>query len=427
MVQRRRPYHDAMNRFITALAAAALTLVCATASRADGPEAGPWRAWLSTPGGELPFGLTLTQSPAGEWAATISNGPERIEVPVVSVEGDSVVLDIDYYDSKIEARVEDAGRSLAGTWSKRRALEEVATMEFRAMAGELPRFWPIRHERGTEIRPLTDLDGDWRVEFAADRIGAVARFAVDDEGRVTATFLTPTGDYRYLDGVFDGNLLRLSCFDGAHAFLFTAEFSGDSVLKGEFFSGAHWHDTWTARRDPTVRLADPWRLTGARPAADLGSLSYLTPDGAPVTLADPRFAGTVRLIELFGTWCPNCTDATAYLKELHERYADKGLSIVGLAFEVTGDPERDAAQVKKYAERFAVPYPLLLAGVSDKKYAASVFPLVSKVNAYPTFVFLDREGRIRSIYTGFSGPATGEDHARMRREFEERIDAFLQE
>lgn len=56
---------------------------------------------------------------------------------------------------------------------------------------------------------------------------------------VTGTFRTTTGDYRYLEGVLNGNQLKLSTFDGAHAFLFTAEVS-DSVMHGMFYSGNHW-------------------------------------------------------------------------------------------------------------------------------------------------------------------------------------------
>lgn len=416
-----------MIRPVTRAFALVFALLTAVAAHARVPEPGSWRAWLSTPGGELPFALELTTEPDGEWNAVVTNGPERIEVPVVRVDAETVVLDIDYYDSRIEARVEDGGRSLAGTWSKRRGPDEVAKLDFRAMHGELPRFWPIRHERGTEFRPLADLQGDWRVEFKKEADGAVARFSINEDGKVLATFLTPTGDYRYLEGVFDGVVLRLSCFDGAHAFLFHAEFTPKGTLTGDFFSGAHWHDTWTARREVGATLADPWKLTTARAGVDLAALSYLTPEGESVSLADPGFAGRVRIVEVFGTWCPNCLDASALLKDLHARYAADGLSIVGLAFEVTGDRARDSAQIKKYAERLAIDYPLLLAGQSKKDLASRAFPLVDRVRSYPTFVFLDRTGRARAVYTGFSGPATGADHERLEREFDELIRTLLAE
>ncbi|HBS28549.1 MAG TPA: alkyl hydroperoxide reductase [Phycisphaerales bacterium] len=407
-------------------AAMALLLAPALALGAD-PAQGPWRAVILTPGGELPFGLTLARAADGAWGATIHNGSERIDIPEVRVEGDAVSLAIDYFDSRIEARVVDEGRSLIGTWSKRRGPGEPATLEFRAAAGALPRFFPIRHPRGTEFKPIDWIGGPWRVAFQQDADGAIGRFESKGEGVVHATFLTPTGDYRYLEGTFDGQALHLSCFDGAHAFLFSARVDGENELRGEFFSG-DWHrDPFTAVRDPGARLVDPWKQTAAPGAPELAALTYRTPSGEAVTLADDRFAGRARIIEVFGTWCPNCKDAGAYLSELHARYAPRGLSIVGLAFEVTGDAERDAAQVATYAQRLRTPYPLLLAGVSDKTEASRAFPLVDRVRSYPTFVFLDGSGAVRAIYTGFSGPATGEDHARLRREFEALIERLLDE
>lgn len=53
--------------------------------------------------------------------------------------------------------------------------------------------------------------------------------------------MTETGDYRYLEGVVNGNQLQLSTFDGAHAFLFTGTVT-DSTINGHFYSGNHWKE-----------------------------------------------------------------------------------------------------------------------------------------------------------------------------------------
>ena len=63
-----------------------------------------------------------------------------------------------------------------------------------------------------------------------DAYPAKGIFFQKDGDVVTGTFRTKTGDYRYLEGVMDGNRLKLSTFDGAHAFLFTATVS-DSTLE----------------------------------------------------------------------------------------------------------------------------------------------------------------------------------------------------
>jgi thiol-disulfide isomerase/thioredoxin len=133
------------------------------------------------------------------------------------------------------------------------------------------------------------------------------------------------------------------------------------------------------------------------------------------------------MLVLFGSWCPNCNDEAAFLRELDQRYRARGLSIVGLAFELTGDAARDAQQVKLYAARHQLAFPLLLAGTSDKASATQRFPLLDKVRAYPTTVFLHGDGRVRAVHQGYSGPATGAEHAKLREDFERLIEDLLTE
>jgi hypothetical protein len=100
-------------------------------------------------------------------------------------------------------------------------------------------------------------------------------------------------------------------------------------------------------------------------------------------------------------------------------------SIVGLAFEMTGDASRDTEQVRRYADYHQVKFPLLLAGVSDKVAASKAFPLIDRVRAYPTTVFLDHAGVVKAVHSGFSGPATGEAHEELKRQFESLIEELL--
>ena len=128
---------------------------------------------------------------------------------------------------------------------------------------------------------------------------------------------------------------------------------------------------------------------------------------------------------MFGSWCPNCHDEAPYLAELHRRYKDRGLSILALAFELTGDLERDTRQVEIYKRRYGIEFPVLVAGLADKKEASKAFPLLDRVRSYPTTVFMDADGRVRAVHTGFAGPATGKEHAKLRAEFERLIEELL--
>ena len=383
---------------------------------------GPWRAWVDCPGGAIPFGLELAKGEGG-WSATIINGPERIEVPEVALSDRVLTLSIDYFDSSIVATIEDGGTRLEGEWKKKSTADRWTRLRFHATVGRAPRFEPI----AAGEQPVGDLARRWAIKFDQSDDLAVGVFELGAGNNVVATVMTTTGDYRFLAGTFEANRLRLSCFDGAHAFLFDAMMQSDGTLTGDFWSRDSWHERWTARPDPSAELPDAFsqtRWTGTVPLADL---IFPDPDGRKHSLADPAYAGKARIIEIFGTWCPNCHDASKYLIELHRKYRDRGLSIVGLAFELSGDFSRDAKQVRRYAARVGVTYPILVAGVSDKKKASEAFPALDRIRSYPTTIFLHADGRVRAVHTGFTGPATGDEFQKLRRKFETIIEELLTE
>jgi thiol-disulfide isomerase/thioredoxin len=265
------------------------------------------------------------------------------------------------------------------------------------------------------------------VRFSSDTEPAVGLFTVAPDGSAAGTFLTTTGDLRYLAGRQDGGRLRLSCFDGAHAFLFTAERQPDGTLAGDFWSGSNWHETWTAQRDDGAALPDAFGQTHWTGSQDLSALAYPDLEGTLRALDDPLYAGRARIVQLFGSWCPNCHDASEELVRLQERYGPAGLSIVGLAFEVTGDRERDVAQVRTYAKRHRVTWPLLVAGLADKTEATRALGVLDRVRSFPTTIFLHGDGRVRAVHSGFSGPATGQAFLDQRAEFEALIEELLAE
>ncbi len=422
------------SRFVLALATV-LCLVVSDASAQDATlQTGRWSAFVATNGGRLPFFIDIAGSP-GEYTAHVVNGEERVDVPVVRVEGMTATLEWDHYDARIIATVYENGGAIKGSYFKTRS-SEVAELPFMARLGETPRFEPAPSQADIKIAE-SRFNERWRLEFG-DGTLAMVDFESDENGAVSASIQTPTGDYRYLVGSFARNRLKLSTFDGAHAFLLDARMKSVPIsdplrpdlshtfqLEGRFFSGRHYQDTWTARPDPFVELENPYLLAQPVDGVDLDSLEFLDLDGSTVTLGDERFAGKARIIELFGTWCPNCFDATRVLKDLHERYADQGLAITALGFEVTGDTERDLEQLRKYRDRMEVPYPMLLAGNSSKTEAQQRFPAIDEVVAYPTFVFVDASGTIRWVYSGFSGPGTGQAYVDLRRDLFSKVELLL--
>ena len=180
-------------------------------------------------------------------------------------------------------------------------------------------------------------------------------------------------------------------------------------------------------RDPDASLLDPFELTRWNDRLDMSDYAFPDTDGKLRKLTDPAFAGKARILQVFGTWCPNCHDEAPYLAELDRRYRGRGLSILALAFELTGDLERDTRQVEIYKQRYGIDYPILVAGLADKQEASKAFRLLDRVRSYPTTVFLRGDGSVRAVHTGFSGPATGKEHQKLRAEFERLIEELLSE
>jgi thiol-disulfide isomerase/thioredoxin len=431
----KKPRVPSKKKMLSALAEAAGTDgVAASGLEVSAKERrflGEWRAVLRSPGGGLPFGLVIEPHPEREGlAAFMANGNELVPFSNVTVEEREITLEVEGYDSRITAQL--GGETLKGEWTKT-VPEGESTMRFSAAPGPSPRFLPA-DKPPVEGAP-DSVAGDWSIVFTEEdgtTYPGRGEWTLGERTTVLGTILTDTGDYRYLEGRYDAGYLRMSVFDGAHAFLFSAAWS-DGALRGDFWSRESYHATFVATplaEGDADGLPDPWSVVES--TSRDGQLHFSFPDhsdmsGAPVTDADPRFDGKVVIVDLFGSWCPNCNDQAALLSRWHERWAPKGLAVVGLAFEMTGDAERDAEMVKRYADRHGVSYPLLVAGTSDKQEAGTRLPGLSKVASYPTTIFIGRDKKVRKIYSGFAGPATGDHHAVMVKDSEALIESLLAE
>ena len=425
-----------------ALAAALSSAMTSPALRADdqppAPQpaaakvvnwAGTAHAWLDLPqsqGQVIEFTMTFGPEPG---RVVIHNAGEDIAVPIVKDDGKTLTLRFDDYDSEIRAtRVDEEGRELVGEWVKRRGpandSAEFVRLPFRLNARGYCPMDGVNREQSAATEAAFQREPRWLARFEGDEDAAVLVFSKGENPH--ATFLTTTGDYRFLTPVYAGNQVRLSCFDGSHAFLFVATLRDDR-LTGDFWSGPKFHTTWTATPDADAKLPDGFGIAKVTPGMSLNDLTFTGLDAKPASLGDAAFAGKCRVIEVFGTWCPNCKDATNLMKQFHARYRDKGLSMVGLAFEVTGDERRDLEQVRIYRDRHGVTFPLLLGGKSEKSASQKAFPVIDRVHAYPTLIFADAAGKIRAVYAGFSGPATGAEHAAMRERLERMIETMLAE
>lgn len=369
---------------------------------------GIWRGTLllnSEQNIELPFNFEI-KTIKGKSQLIIHNAQERITIDEVTLKKDSFNFKMPIFDTEFRTKL-IGDTILTGVWINH-TKKENKTIPFSAHHGNSMRF-PFIPGKSNPF-----YEGKWEVSFSpgtADSSKAIGLFTyTNGSAYVNGTFLTETGDYRYLDGMMCNGKLYLSCFDGSHAFLFIAENNGSEITKGDFYSGNAWHENWVAKRNEKFELKNPESLTYLKNPNEKIAFSFYNAKNEKISLSDAKYKNKVVIIQIMGSWCPNCMDESAYLSKVHKQYNKKGLEIIALAYERTSDAERAKTNLMRLTKRFNIGYDILLTGLTGKDKASESLPFLNNVMAFPTTIFLDRNHNVKSIYTGFSGPATGKAH-----------------
>ncbi len=368
---------------------------------------------------ELPFNFSITSTK--KQTLIIQNGDERITINELKKKGDSLFFKMPIFDTEFKLRVLENG-DMEGLWINNYRKEK-NKIPFKAYYNNSQRF-PFVPSKGATL-----FEGEWETTFSPqtkDSSKAIGVFHHHEQTDfVTGTFLTETGDYRFLDGIRNNNNLYLSCFDGSHAFLFTATLQDNGTLKGDFYSGSHWHEEWTAQKNSSFKLRNSDSITKLIDNTKPISFSYPDLNKTKISLSDKRFENKVVIVQLMGSWCPNCMDESAYLSSVYKQYQSQSLEIIALAYEKTTDVETATKQITRLKNRFDIAYPILVTGLSGKDKASESMPFLNKVSAFPTTLFLNRQHQIIKIHTGFNGPATGKAYEIFKEETEQLINRLL--
>jgi len=270
---------------------------------------------------------------------------------------------------------------------------------------------PFHAELSIENRyPLAKLNpglvGNYRLDFNPDtdeQNSALANFRIDGE-KVYASVMTETGDYRFLEGGISNGLAQVSTFDGGFLYYFT--FNTGDTLEGRFYSGRNYSAPFKAYRDSSFTLRNADSLTFMKEGYESFAFSFPNLQGDTLSLGDPRFTGKPVIVQIMGSWCPNCLDESLYLKEQSNKYHEEGLEVVGLTFERARDYETALKRATKMERDLELPYPILLAGATRTDKAAELLPMLNHVMSYPTAIYLNRQHKVVKIHTGFAGPGT---------------------
>ncbi|MGV6830057.1 MAG: TlpA family protein disulfide reductase [bacterium] len=338
----------------------------------------------------------------------IKNAEERILVDEISYDNDSIRINFPVFEGYIKAKIND-DKNLSGSYIKE-SLNRV--VPFYADYNNSDRYMVIDQAK-------VDFSGTWKMTFTESdgSIYVGKGIFMQNGNKLTGTIRTETGDYRYLEGSVNGSEAQFSAFDGAHAFLFSLEGTEDEVL-GKFYSGNHYVSNFMASKNADFELKDPNTLTYLKSDSDPFNFSFPNEDGDLVSLTDDYFKNKVTVVQIMGTWCPNCLDESKYFAQYSK--ANPNIAFVALAFEYAKTEELAFKGIKRLKDRLEIDYPILLAqfGTSSKAKAQEKLPMLNHVLSYPTTLIIDKEGLVRRIHTGFNGPATGDQYLEFKTEFE---------
>lgn len=377
---------------------------------------GIWRGEIIAQNNPIPFNFEVSKN-GDSFDIELINGGESLKMDEVIVKGDSLYFNMHIFDVSIKAKIHD--NLLIGTYSKNFAKDYI--LPFKAEYGKKNRF--------DNMTSNGRFDGIWETTFFTKEgksIPAIGIFKTENK-ILKGTFLTKTGDYRYLDGYTDNDTLNLFTFDGDHIYKFKAYKENDSLLKGEYWSGKGSYKTFISKKNENAKLPNSNELTYLKEGYDRIDFSFPGLDGNPVTLRDEKYQNKVVIVQILGTWCPNCMDETKFYANWYRKNKSRGVEIIGLTYENKPDFEYAKDRIEKMKEKLNVEYDFAIAGTSSTKSASESLPMLNKVISFPTSIIIDKKGNVRRIHTGFSGPATGVYYEEFVDDFNNFMNKLLEE
>lgn len=359
---------------------------------------GQWKASIALNDSvDLPFYFDWIVE-NGDPVMVMHNADEKIVIKDITQCGDSIHLNFPVFNTSLHFLITDS--TVTGTYVKNDAEEYV--LPFSAFKSEMNNRFEIKE------RPCCSLNKRWAVTFRPGQENTYPAIAeINQQGNnVTGTFLTETGDYRYLSGAINNDSLKLAGFDGTHLYVFKAQLKSMDLLEGTIYSGRSRADKWIATRNDTFQLTDAEKLTYLKEG--YGSIEFELPLTADSTLIfdSAHFNGEVVILQILGSWCGNCMDESRFLEKLYQYYQKDGLRIIGLAFERKADQTLGFKAIEKMGTDLKLTYPIGFAGSTSKKDREAKLPQLNKIMSFPTTIFIDKKGKVRKIHTGFSGPST---------------------
>jgi thiol-disulfide isomerase/thioredoxin len=393
---------------------AALLFAIAPAAMAQSLD-GLWDATITFNGQDIPFRLQI----AGEGSnlrGWLFNGAEKVVASGATFQDGSLVLNFDSYAAKLEAKLQDG--ALVGQYGPM-----------------LKKTFPVTaHRHKAEVSASAaapSIDGLWEVAVKSSKGEQAWRLIVQEKSasNVEAAILRVDGDTGALTGGYKDGKFVLSHFSGGRPALLILTPAADGTLAIDM-TDLHGKSQMTATRPDVARAkglpppTDPDHHTSVKDPAEPFRFSAPDLNGKIVSNTDARFLGKVVLVNVTGSWCPNCHDEAPFLAELYRKYRSQGLEVVALSFEEE-DQLKNPTRLRAFMKEYGIDYTVLVPGTTDERDAK--LPQAVNLNSWPTTFFVGRDGRVRFVHAGFPGPASGALYHQAVKEFYAQVDSLLAE
>ena len=394
------------------MAAMAMTLAVGLQAQGGAAVEGRWDAVVVAGGVEVPFAFEI-RSEGGGLQGSFFNGDRRLSSTEARVDGNNLTFRFAQYASSLELTVEDG--ALSGRYRRARG-EPLPVRAVRAGAGA-----------AASASAAPAIDGTWVVQAKSNKGETAWRFIARQQGAIVeATILRVDGDTGTLNGAWRGDRFVLSHFSGARPLRLEVVPQADGTLA----LSQNGQPPLTAARAAEARAAaigtptDPSLHTRMKDPAEALRFSFPDMQGQIVSNTDARFRGKVVLVNISGSWCPNCHDEAPFLAALYKRYRASGLEIVTLSFE-EADQLSTLARLKAFNATYGIEHTVLVPGEPDE--LNEKLPQADNLNAFPTTFVLGRDGRVRAVHAGFPSPGSGAFYTQAEREVTDLVERLLAE
>lgn len=385
---------------------------------------GVWRGVFTVSESQVPFNFELKGKDPQHAVFTLINGTRRDNFHVERRGADSVYIKMNTYDAALVARIND-DNTISGEYRSLVPGFRGNALPFIAEYGKTYRFV----EPGKDVAPTADLSGKWEIKtYSKEAVPASIAIIKQKGNKLTGVIMTVVGDTRELEGTIQGDEFALSGFTGPSPFIVKGKVNADGTISGEQGFGIYKNLKFDATKNAAVELPDPYKLTFLKEGYKKLDFSFPSIDGKKqIALSDEKYKGKVVIIEIIGTWCPNCTDQTVFLSPWFNKNRQRGVEAIAIGFEQKDSLKYAQYTLGKLKEKYNINYDIAFGGLADKKLVSQKLPALNKFVAFPTTIIIDRKGDVREIYTGYTGTVTGKYHEDYEKKFNKVLDELIAE